>query len=142
MITFGLLSSVFDYATFGVLLFVLHAGATEFRTGWFVESVLSASMVVLVIRTRRPFLKSRPGRLLTIATVAVWAATLALPYTPLGTLFKFAPLPWPFPLWLAGILVVYMTGAEVAKALFYRRHPEGASRHRRRRAVAPAMERR
>lgn len=142
MVTFGLLSSVFDYATFGVLLFVLHAGAPEFRTGWFVESVLSASMVVLVIRTRRPFVKSRPGRLLTIATVSIWAATLAIPYTPIGTLFKFVPLPWPFLLWLAGILVVYMSGAELAKALFYRRHPETAPRRGRRRAVAPALERR
>jgi Mg2+-importing ATPase len=142
MLTFGLVSSVFDYATFGVLLFVLRAGAAEFRTGWFVESVLSASMVVLVIRTRRPFLRSRPGRWLTIATVSVWAATLALPYTPLGALFKFVPLPWPFLAWLAAILIVYMSAAELAKALFYRAHPDAPKRRRRPRAVAPALERR
>jgi Mg2+-importing ATPase len=147
MLTFGLLSSVFDFATFGVLLFVLKvgsdpAGQALFRTGWFVESVLSASMVVLVIRTRRPIWRSRPGRTLTIATVCVWVATLALPYTPLGVVFKFAPLPWTFLAMLAGILVAYVSTAEVAKALFYRAHPDKPVRARRHRAVAPAMERR
>ncbi|HEX9092955.1 MAG TPA: HAD-IC family P-type ATPase, partial [Coriobacteriia bacterium] len=146
MLTFGLVSSIFDYATFGVLLFVLKTGASEhgqalFRTGWFVESVLSASMVVLIIRTRRPFVRSRPGRVLTIATVTIWVVTLLLPYTPLGTLFKLTPLPLPFLVWLAGILVVYMSTAELAKWLFYRAHPEKPSRRKRSRAVAPAMER-
>jgi len=141
MLTFGLLSSVFDYATFGVLLLVLGAAAPEFRTGWFVESVLSASMVVLVIRTRRPVYRSRPGKWLTIATVAVWAATIAIPYTPIGALFKFVPLPWPFLALLAAILVVYMSCAELAKWLFYRAHPDKRPR-RRHRAVAPALDRR
>ena len=61
MMTFGLVSSVFDYLTFGVLLLVLHATQAQFRTGWFVESVISASLIVLVIRTRRPFFRSRPA---------------------------------------------------------------------------------
>jgi Mg2+-importing ATPase len=133
MVVFGLLSSVFDYATFAALLWVMKlpvwgppGAATTyaqalFRTGWFVESVLSASMVVLVIRTRRPVWRSRPGNLLTIATVAIWIATLGIPYTPLGTLFKFVPLPWPFLLMLAVILALYMAGAEFAKSRFYRR---------------------
>ncbi len=133
MIVFGLLSSVFDYATFAALLWVMKlpvwgppGAATTyaqalFRTGWFVESVLSASMVVLVIRTRRPVWRSRPGNLLTIATVAIWIATLGIPYTPLGALFKFVPLPWPFLLMLAVILALYMAGAELAKRRFYRR---------------------
>ncbi|HEY5506961.1 MAG TPA: magnesium-translocating P-type ATPase, partial [Coriobacteriia bacterium] len=78
MLVFGLISSVFDYATFGVLLFVMKvpvttlAGQALFRTGWFVESVLSASMVVLIIRTQRPALRSRPGTMLAAATAAVW----------------------------------------------------------------------
>jgi Mg2+-importing ATPase len=126
MLVFGLLSSVFDYLTFAALLFVmripLHTayGQSLFRTGWFVESVLSASMVVLVIRTRGPFFRSRPGRLLTIATVCVWAATLAVPYTPLGTVFRFVPLPPQFLLMVAVVLVLYMTAAEFAKRRFYR----------------------
>lgn len=128
MVTFGLLSSLFDYATFAVLLLALKAGPAEFRTGWFVESVLSASMVVLVIRTRRPVWASRPGRWLAIATAATWVATLSLPYTPLGSLFKLVPLPAPFLLMLGAILVVYVIGAEVVKARFYRAHPEVGGR--------------
>jgi Mg2+-importing ATPase len=95
-----------------------------FRTGWFTESVLSASIVVLVIRTRRPVYRSRPGRLLTIATALIWATTLAIPYTPLGVLFKFTPLNWPFLVMLAVILAIYVSGAELAKHFFYR--SEGA----------------
>jgi len=59
MLTFGILSSVFDYLTFGVLLLILHASTDQFRTGWFIESVISASITVLVIRTRRPFFRSK-----------------------------------------------------------------------------------
>jgi Mg2+-importing ATPase len=130
MLTFGALSSVFDYLTFAALLLVMRIdtstayGQALFRTGWFVESVLSASMVVLVIRTRRPVWRSRPGTGLTIATVAVWIGTLLFPYTPLGAIFKFAPLPLPFLALLAGILAAYMTSAELAKWVFYRKHAD------------------
>jgi len=79
MLTFGLISSIFDYATFGLLMFAFHASAEQFRTGWFLESVVSATLIVLVIRTRKPFFRSRPGRYLAIATILVVAATLALP---------------------------------------------------------------
>jgi Mg2+-importing ATPase len=61
MFAFGLLSSVFDYLTFGVLLFVLRATQDQFRTGWFLESVISGSLVVLVIRSRKPFFKKQAG---------------------------------------------------------------------------------
>ena len=70
MIKFGLLSSVFDFATFGVLLLVYRAAAVEFRTAWFVESLLTELVVALVVRTRRPFFRSRPGRFLLWSTVA------------------------------------------------------------------------
>jgi len=123
MLVFGSLSSVFDYATFAVLIFLLHASPAEFRTGWFTESVLSASMVVLVIRTRRPFTRSRPSWQLATATAVIACVTLALPYTPLGVLFKFVHLPGRFYPALALILVVYIGSAEIAKRLFYRLHP-------------------
>jgi Mg2+-importing ATPase len=86
-----------------------------------VESVLSASIVVLIIRTQRPALRSRPGKLLAAATAAVWTITLALPYTPLGAVFKFVPLPWPFLLMVVVLLALYGSTAEVAKRFFYRR---------------------
>src|SRR6267142_3496926 len=71
MMTFGLVSSVFDYITFGLLLLIFHATQAQFRTGWFLESVCSASLIVLVIRSRKPSFKSKPGRYLLIATLLV-----------------------------------------------------------------------
>ena len=121
MLTFGTVSSVFDYLTFGVLLFILHANTGQFRTGWFVESVISASVIVLVVRTRRPFFRSQPGRKLLIATLLVVGATLLFPFTPLGRAMGFSPLPLSILLLLGGIVMLYMIGAEIAKAAFYRR---------------------
>jgi Mg2+-importing ATPase len=120
MVTFGIVSSIFDYLTFGVLLWILHATTDQFRTGWFVESVVSASLIVLIVRTRRPFFRSKPGKPLLIATLAVAAATLALPFTPLANLFGFCPLPWSFLGYLAVIILMYILVAELAKKLFYR----------------------
>ncbi len=134
MLVFGTLSSVFDYMTFGVLLLLLRAGPTEFRTGWFVESVISASVIVLVVRTRRPFFTSRPGKWLAIATAAVGAVTLSLPYIrPVAELFTFKPLPLVFLFWLAAILVLYISGAEATKYVFYHWH-DARPKPRRRRA--------
>ncbi len=79
MITFGLVSSVFDYLTFGLLLLILHANEGQFRTGWFLESVISASMIVLVIRSRKPFFRSRPGKYLLMATLSIAVITLIFP---------------------------------------------------------------
>ena len=126
MMTFGLLSSVFDYLTFGVLLLLCTRRPIEFRTGWFVESVVSASLIVLVIRTRQPFFKSRPGRHLLAATVLVVAATLALPYTPIAPVLGLTPLPAWYPAVLGAIVALYIGAAELTKRVFYRR--AGAAR--------------
>jgi Mg2+-importing ATPase len=120
MLVFGLLSSVFDYLTFGVLLYLLKATPELFRTGWFVESVLSAAAIVLVIRTRRHFFLSPPGRYLLGATLLTMAVTLLLPYSPLAGIFNFQALPVKFLLMVGAILVIYMTSAELAKRFFYR----------------------
>jgi Mg2+-importing ATPase len=121
MITFGVVSSVFDYLTFAALLFFLHANVDHFRTGWFIESVVSASLIVLVIRTRQPFFKSKPGTALWLATALVVVGTLVLPYTELSRLFGFTPMPREFLPVLAGILLLYIVTAEAAKKIFYRR---------------------
>jgi Mg2+-importing ATPase len=124
MLTFGLLSSIFDYLTFGVLLWLLHAGPAEFRTGWFVESVVSAALVVLAVRTRGSFLRSRPGRGLLGMTLVVVATTVVLPYTPLSRAFGFVRLPPSF-LGLMGVIVLgYVVGVELVKRRFYR-HTHG-----------------
>jgi Mg2+-importing ATPase len=121
MITFGLVSSVFDYLTFGVLMFVLQATPDQFRTGWFLESVVSASLIVLVIRSRRPFFKSRPSKYLSMATLLVVMVTLIFPFTPLGRLFGFGQIPISFLLILAIIIALYLIAAEITKALFFRK---------------------
>jgi len=120
MLTFGVLSSVFDYLTFGALLWFLHASQAQFRTGWFLESVISASLIVLVIRSRRPPLRSRPGRNLFMATVSIVVLTLVIPYTPLDQVLGFARLPASFVLAILAIVVVYILAAEIAKRIFYR----------------------
>ena len=121
MLTFGFVSSVFDYLTFAALLFVLHAGTEQFRTGWFVESIISAAMIVLVIRTRRPFLRSSPAKALLLATVGVVATTVALPFTPIGHVFGLTPLPTSFLAVLAALVALYMVSAEAVKKMFYGR---------------------
>ena len=121
MFAFGLVSSVFDYLTFGVLLLLLHATPEQFRTGWFMESVASAAIIVLVIRSRRPFYKSRPGNQLLIATLAVAIAALILPFTPLGRIFGLVTLPTSFLLILGLIMILYIFTSEVVKKVFYRR---------------------
>ncbi len=119
MLTFGLVSSVFDYLTFGALLWILDASPEQFRTGWFIESVISASAIVLVIRTRRPFFSSTPGRALTLATLAVAAITLLLPVLPIAAPLGLTPMPLSFLFLLAAILAGYILTAELAKKYFY-----------------------
>jgi Mg2+-importing ATPase len=120
MLTFGLISSIFDYITFGVLMFIFHTTATQFRTGWFIESVVSASLIVLVIRSRQPFFKSVPGKYLSIATICVAIAALIIPFTPLSGLLGFTAIPIWILLAIAIIVVSYILVAEVAKKWFYK----------------------
>jgi len=125
MVVFGLLSSVFDFATFGVLLWMLGAGPEEFRTGWFVESVVSACCVVLILRSRRPLTADPPGRPLAVTTALVIGATLALPYTPFADLLGFVPLPIGFVATMLVLVAAYATAAEFLKRRFYRREAMG-----------------
>jgi len=120
MIVFGVLSSVFDYATFGTLLLVLHADAGHLRTGWFLESVVSATAIVLVIRTRHPFFRSRPGRYLLAATILSVSVAVWLPYSPIAGLFGFEPLSGMLLVYLGLIVAFYAAAAELAKRIFSR----------------------
>ena len=88
MIFFGIMSSIFDYITFGVLLYILNAGPELFRTGWFVESVLSASFVVFVIRTRKPFFKSKPGKYLVLTTFLIALVVVVSPFLHISSSFR------------------------------------------------------
>jgi Mg2+-importing ATPase len=120
---FGPLSSVFDFITFWLLLSPLHAGPTEFRTGWFVESIATQTLIIYVIRTRRtPFFRSRPSLPMLLVPTAAAAIGIALPFTGLSHVLGFTPLPAAFFLVLVVLIVAYMALVDVAKALFYRAH--------------------
>ena len=121
MIVFGLVSSVFDYATFGLLLWVARATEEQFQTGWFIESLLTELVIALVVRTRKPFFRSRPGTLLWVSTLAVALLTLALPYLPIAAFLGFTPLPLWLTASLVGITGLYVVAAETAKKHFYAR---------------------
>jgi Mg2+-importing ATPase len=120
MLVFGLASAVFDYVTFGLLLFVLRAGPALFQTSWFVESLLTELVIALVVRTRRPCWRSRPGRMLWWSTIAMASVALAIPYLPGSGAFGFTPLP---PAVIGALLVItglYVVGTEGIKRWFYR----------------------
>jgi Mg2+-importing ATPase len=119
MVVFGLISSVFDWVTFFVLLFVLKAPQGQFRTGWFLESVASAALIVLVIRTRKPFFQSRPSPYLICSVIGCILIAMVLPYSPLAPLFGFEPIPLGFYYVIAAILGFYVFIVEIAKKVFY-----------------------
>ena len=121
MVLFGLISSLFDFLTFGALLWVFQAAPEVFRTGWFLESLLTELVVALVVRTRGPFWRSRPGTLLLVTTFAVIAVALALPYLPFSAVFGFVPLPAPLLLAMIGLTIAYVAAVEAGKKWFYAR---------------------
>ncbi len=121
MVEFGILSSAFDFLTFAVLLFGFGAAAELFRTGWFLESLLTELLVALAVRTRRPLWKSPPGRPLVLSTVAVMAFAIAMPFIPGAHLLGFVPIPLVVLLSLAGITIGYVAAAEVLKRRLYGR---------------------
>lgn len=134
---FGPLSSIFDFATFWVMLVLLHAGHVEFRSGWFVESIATQTLVIYVIRTRRvPFFRSRPSVPMLVVPTAAALVGAVLPYTGLAHLLGFTPLPSRFFLLLFAMVVVYLLLVEFAKTRFYR-----AARARRRPSMLSAAQR-
>jgi P-type Mg2+ transporter len=144
MTSFGPLSSVFDFATFAVMLWVFHSGPAQFRSGWFVESLATQTLVIFAIRTRRtPFFRSHPSLPLTLAALGVVAVGALLPATPLAHSLGFQPLPGGFFAALAGMVAGYLALIEFGKRIFYRAapavaptiRPYGAHRHLRLRAA-------
>ncbi len=120
MLIFGPLSSIFDLATFGVLLWILKANEAVFHTGWFLESVLSATIVVFALRTRLALGKSHPSRAMILMTGLVGIATLFLPYSPLAGIMGLVPLPPAALIVMISIALVYLIMAEFTKRWFYR----------------------
>ena len=127
MVLFGLVSSIFDFLTFGILLFIFRASPEEFRTGWFIESLLTELVIALVVRTRGLFFRSKPGKLLWISTLIVVCITVVLPYIPFNFLFGFIPLPAPLMLAMLGLTALYVVVTEIAKKYFYSRMGNSAA---------------
>lgn len=130
MVTFGLISSVFDFITFAFLLLVAGAVAEVFQTGWFVESLITELAIVLVVRTRKPFWKSRPSALLSWLTLAVGLFAVAIPYLPGADWFGFVPLPLPVVAGLVAITLAYLAASEAAKHWFFARERRRAGNRR------------
>jgi Mg2+-importing ATPase len=123
MLTLGPVSSLFDFLTFAVLLWGFHASEGVFHTGWFVESLATQCLVILVIRTRGNPLKSRPNRWLAAMSIGTVVAATLLSYTALGRWFGFAPMPIKLLAVLAVTAAAYLILVEFAKRWFYRHHP-------------------
>ncbi|GHE38390.1 magnesium-translocating P-type ATPase [Streptosporangium violaceochromogenes] len=142
MLFFGPISSLFDFLTFAVMLGVFHAGPELFRSGWFVESLATQTLIIFVIRTRRvPFLRSRPSLPLLAAALGVVAAGVALPLSPFAGGLGFVALPFGFFLALSGMVVAYLVLVEFAKKVFFA-VPDGGVPAARRRGHAHHMQRR
>ncbi|WP_246681059.1 magnesium-translocating P-type ATPase [Mesorhizobium sp. B2-3-15] len=119
MISFGLVSSLFDFATFAFLLFFAHATEAAFQTAWFVESLLTELAIVIIVRTHRAFWASRPSPLLAWLTLAVGIIAIMIPYLPFAAWFGFVPLPLPVLAGLVAITAFYLLASEATKRWFF-----------------------
>ncbi len=123
MLVLGSVSSIFDFLTFGLLLWGFNATEALFQTGWFMESLATQVLVIFVIRTNGNPLRSRPNPVLAATSLAVVAVGVGLPYTAIGRWFGFVPLPLAFLAALCAMVVCYLAIAEGVKRWFYRRYP-------------------
>src|SRR5436190_6304721 len=121
MVVIRPISSIYDFLTFGVLLWVFRASEALFQTGWFVESLATQTLVLFIIRTAGNPLRSRPSPPLAITTLVIVAIGILLPYTPLAGLLGFKPLPPLYFLFLAGMVVIYLLLVELVKRRLMRR---------------------
>ncbi len=121
MIVFGIESSLFDLLTFSVLLWYFKANESLFQTGWFIESVATEVLILLVIRTQRPFFKSKPGKYLLYAVLLVGSVTIVLPYLPYSDFLSLSPLPIKMIVAMALIAITYSIVTELTKQFFFKR---------------------
>jgi Mg2+-importing ATPase len=122
MIIFGPISSLFDFLTFFVLLFIFHFGQSAFQTGWFLESIATQTLVVYIIRTKKiPFLQSSPSKSLVASTLLAVGVACAIVYLPIKKLFGFTSFPILPMLAIISITIVYLISIEIAKIWFYKK---------------------
>ncbi len=122
MLFFGPLSSIFDYITFIFLLYVLRVNQETFRSAWFLEGLFTQILVLLLLRTQRIFIKSRPSPLLMLTVLTVGIVGLILPFTPLGSMLELRPLSTPLYAFVLWITLLYLISVEAVKKFFYRKY--------------------
>ncbi|CAN1213307.1 magnesium-translocating P-type ATPase [Tumidithrix helvetica PCC 7403] len=127
MLYIGPMSSIFDYATYALMWFVFGANTVEqqalFQTGWFVESLMTQTLIVYIIRTPKiPFLQSRPSLPMLFVTLTIMAVAIYLPFSPIASVLGFVPLPAKYFLWLALILSCYCVLTQLMKTWFVRKY--------------------
>lgn len=143
MLTFGPVSSLFDFLTFGLLLGVLNAGPAEFRTGWFIESLATQTLIIFAIRTRTvPFVRSRPAGLLVVTTMLAIGAGVVLTVSPFAERLGFVPLPWQFFAALTALTIGYLVLVDITKAMFHAEPPHLEDQPHRTRGHAHRVHRR
>lgn len=122
MYIFGFTSSVFDLATFYLLYKYFAVTEAQFRTGWFMESLATQILVVFIIRTNHtPFIQSMPGKYLVMSTLICLCTGWVLPYLPIGDIIGFEPLPFHVIIFITGLVLIYLFGAEMVKRFIYQR---------------------
>lgn len=137
MVSFGLVSSLFDFTTFAFLILVVHAASAAFQTAWFVESVLTQLAIILIVRTRKRLWRSRPSRLLAGLAFGVGSIAVAIPFSPFASWFGFVPLPGSVLAGLLAVTALYVLVSEVTKSWLFNHgqaqkggKPASRSRHR------------
>jgi P-type Mg2+ transporter len=120
MLVFGALSSFFDLVTFAVLEWGFHAHVREFQSAWFLGSILTEVTVLFVLRTRRPFFRSRPSKWIILASIVVTAVSCYIPYSPLAVPLKLIPIPVPLLLVVIAITLIYLVANELVKRVFWK----------------------
>jgi Mg2+-importing ATPase len=129
MLFFGPISSIFDFATFAVMLGVFHAGPAQFRSGWFVESLATQTLVIFAVRTRRiPFFRSRPSAPLLASALGIVVIGALVPSMPFASTLGFGALPTGFFVVLVLLAACYLGLIELGKRWFYRAAPLAPAR--------------
>jgi Mg2+-importing ATPase len=121
MLTLGPVSSVFDFLTFGALLWVFQAPAALFQTGWFVESLATQTLVLFVVRTAGSPFRSRPSLPLTVTTIGIVLVGVALPFSPFASAMGFVPLPVGYLAFLGAVTMSYLAISDIVKERLFRR---------------------
>lgn len=121
MIRFGLLSSVFDFLTFGILIYILKSNPEHFRSGWFLVAILTQFSALMILRSKKPFYKSKPSNLMFLITLIMLLIVFIIPYSPLGDILELPPIPIRTLTLLLMVVILYIIANEFMKRIFYRK---------------------